>query len=86
MFGFDKEIIKSFDAIVRSTQHGMRILECGSKPSIPSATRASEQLIVDEVQPSTMHRGASYAQAMTRSRSAEEGGVVAALQYEHKGQ
>ena len=64
----------------------MRILECGSKPGIPSATRASEQPVVDEKQSDTWHRGRSYARAMTRSRFAEEGGVFAALQSEHKGQ
>ena len=57
-----------------------------ASPKAPSATRASEQAIVDEVQPFTRHRGTSYARVMTRSRFAEEGGVFAALQYEHKGQ
>ena len=61
---------KSSDAIVRSTQHSMRFLECGSKPSVPSATRASKQPIVDEGQPFKRHRGTSYARAMTRSRFA----------------
>ena len=64
----------------------MRILECGSKPGVPSATRASEQCVFDEKQSNTWHRGTSYARAMTRSRFAEEGGVFAALQCEHKGQ
>ena len=64
----------------------MRFLECGSKPSVPSATRASEQPLIDEVLPITRHRGTSYARVMTGSRIAEEGVVFAALQYEHKGQ
>ena len=64
----------------------MRFLECGSKPSASSATRASEQPMVDEVQTFTRQRSTSYARVMTRSRFAEEGGVFAALQYEHKGQ
>lgn len=73
LVGLDKGTRKSLGAIARSTQHGMRYLKCGSKPSVPHPIEISEQPILDEVESITKHRSKSYAQAMTRNRFASRG-------------